>query len=602
MFEDISEETDNRTPIIKREHESFSTIPESDYVSRSSRESSWTSSQTYGTHIGYTTELEPILFDISQTTGVPSASVKYQKPDGHNGFLLQEPGALHSHEPLPDILSSIEQLVHPHGPALVRDFQNTINRSFPVIGDAFFKAYASHQMSSVDPTLLAAIYTLAVSNSNDFSLTSSSNIDVEKLEDVAFEAFSLALTKPTLSTIQAGILLMQRPHVDSRTLNTQVVGVAYELGFHLDCSSWNLSDEERSSRKMLAWALYMQDKWCSLIHGRPSLISKEHWAVKELTEDDYQDSSESSLADSSTEESKRGREMFSEMVVLTEILSTILDTFYTLKAMQEFDEASENSTRIILERAKPVQIRLKDWFTRLPTNLKMDNTTTGKPLSTGKPPWPACARFAHCHRASTPSLLCNRNYAPSLYHPLSQLHRFRYVPLSRMSIRSKNAPHFGHGLCQPPSSGASCIILVLSFQSQLCPHWYFRQFITCNSSWARGSRFLSYPSGRIQVDALRQQQVGRVPRLRRRLVGFFIEFIAKPSSKTVHVGTERQIIISVTETLLPTPRRNHGRRPGADTHRRPPYLPDPERGSSACARGGRSILLVGLCVSIVIDV
>lgn len=382
MSESFSEEIGNRTPSIKREQE-FSAMPESDHISRSSTESSWVSSQNYGTHIGYTTELEPILFDISQTTGVPSVHAKYQKPDGHNGFLFRESEAFHNRGSLSGTLNSVEQLVHPQGLSLVGDFQSTINCNFPIIGNAFFKAYATGQKSNVDPTLLAAIYTLAVSNRIHVP-HASSKIDFEKLEDTAFGLFSLALTKPALSTIQAGILLMQRPYVDSRTLNTQLVGIAYELGLHLDCSGWTIPEEERGLRKRLAWALYMQDKWCSLIHGRPSLIFKDHWAVKDLTEDDYADDSETGLTDSSREGLKRGRELFSEMVALTGILSTVLDTFYTLKAMQEFDDASANSTRIILERAKPVQIRLKDWFTHLPVNLKMDNTMTGKPSPTGK--------------------------------------------------------------------------------------------------------------------------------------------------------------------------------------------------------------------------
>ena len=62
----------------------------------------------------------------------------------------------------------------------------------------------------------------------------------------------------------------------------------------------------------------------------------------------------------------------------------MLDTFYTLQAMQDVDLAGVNGTRLILERAKPVQIRLKEWFTHLPTSLKMDDSLSGRPSSTGK--------------------------------------------------------------------------------------------------------------------------------------------------------------------------------------------------------------------------
>jgi hypothetical protein len=62
-------------------------------------------------------------------------------------------------------------------------------------------------------------------------------------------------------------------------------------------------------------------------------------------------------------------------VALTAILADILDTFYTLRAVEQFNAAGNNQTRHILEKAKPVQIRLKDWFARLPTELKMDSSS-----------------------------------------------------------------------------------------------------------------------------------------------------------------------------------------------------------------------------------
>ena len=179
---------------------------------------------------------------------------------------------------------------------------------------------------------------------------------------------------------------MQRPNVDSKTLNSQLVTAAYELGLHLDCTCWTLPASDKGLRKRLAWALFMQDKWCALIHGRPSAIVQSNWAVRTLTDDDFDDKTTVPEAPHiPDEELERGRELFKHMASLTEILSTLLDTFYTLQAMQEVDDAGPSGTRLILERAKPVQIRLKAWFAGLPNSLKMDNTMTGKPSSTGNP-------------------------------------------------------------------------------------------------------------------------------------------------------------------------------------------------------------------------
>ena len=341
--------------------------------------------QHYGTHIGYTTELEPILFDISQTAGTQVNRASYQKPDGRNAFLLDRTeDDKFENDLYSDSLLIIENLVGSHGPSLIEHFKSMTNRNFPIVEDAFFHIYESYQKSSLDPALLSAVYALSASSPAYMNGTVNSvELDVVQVEDIAFRWFAHSISKPTLSTIQAGILLMQRPNIDSKTLNSQLVGIAYELGLHLDCSSWTLSDEERSLRKRLAWALYMQDKWCSLIYGRPSSISKNHWAVRELVEEDF--TVDSALDERiPVEEVKRGRDLFCQMVALTEILSTVLDTFYTLKAMQEVDDAGLNGTRLILEKAKPVQLRLKEWFMHLPRSLKMDSTMTGKPSATGK--------------------------------------------------------------------------------------------------------------------------------------------------------------------------------------------------------------------------
>jgi hypothetical protein len=189
--------------------------------------------------------------------------------------------------------------------------------------------------------------------------------------------FSASLSKPSISTVQAGILLMQTPRVDSRALNAQLVSIAYDLGLHVDCSAWRLSAEERGLRKRLAWAVFMQDKWCSLIHGRPSLISAHHWTVQDLIADDYPDLVGEDQDEWDVEVKRRGQALFGHMVSLTKILAIVLDTFYTPEAMQEVADAGENGTQLILERAKPVQISLKNWFTQLPPSLKIESNAPG---------------------------------------------------------------------------------------------------------------------------------------------------------------------------------------------------------------------------------
>ena len=335
--------------------------------SNNSRPETSTNWQYQGAHVGYTTELDPILFDVS-----PSREPSYQKPDGRNAFLVHQPSYGRYPEPQISLVQTIERYVGPYGPSLIQHFR-AINRSLPIIEDTFFESYANRRRDSLDPALLCSIYVVAAASGlHELDKARWQQIDLVQLEDLAFGLFENALATPTLSTIQAGLLLMQRSNIDSKFLNTQLVSTAFELGLHLDCSAWSISAMEQGLRKRLAWALYMEDQWCSLVHGRPSLISKAHWAVSDLCEEDFE-SIDRLDGGASLEEAKRGRDCFCQMVALTGILSSILEALYTQKAMQEFDNANENATRLVLAKAKPIQVTLKEWFTSLPKDLKMEN-------------------------------------------------------------------------------------------------------------------------------------------------------------------------------------------------------------------------------------
>jgi hypothetical protein len=64
------------------------------------------------------------------------------------------------------------------------------------------------------------------------------------------------------------------------------------------------------------------------------------------------------------------------MIILSQILAEVLDTFYTLQAMATVTAAGAQGTHLVLQLAKPVQLKLKDWFTALPTCLRMDSSSS----------------------------------------------------------------------------------------------------------------------------------------------------------------------------------------------------------------------------------
>lgn len=490
--ESQSDTIGDRTHKIKQEYEPSRAVFEGHGLSKSPSDMSWSNPQHYKTHIGYTTELEPLLFDISQATGILTLENRYQKPDERNAFLLLDPNVDRGADVILGALSAIDEILGTLGATLMTTYRNHINRYFPIVDDTFFRTYDSRQRNTLDPTLLAAVYLLAASTGNGLHSGISSRLDIDQLEDVAFRLFGSSLGKPTLSTIQAGILLIQSPNVDSNVLNTQLVGAAYELGLHLDCSTWKVSDDECSLRKRLAWAIYSQDKWCSLIHGRPSSISTAHWAVQSLDQDEYMLNLDEDREDVSTEETKRGQELFTQMVALTEILSTVLDTFYTLKAMQEVDLAGPNGTRLILERAKPVQIRLKEWFAHLPVSLKMDDNTSGKPSSTGK------------------DSASKKNIAMLI--PQGHLHLAYFateITLHRCIIRSLSATDSDTYLSHVCRSAAKTrLISAMDFVNRLRPEhlssfWYFPSKVNFALIATFGSLLLATAPGQEETDFYR---------------------------------------------------------------------------------------------------
>ncbi|KAL9083249.1 MAG: hypothetical protein Q9165_008602 [Trypethelium subeluteriae] len=330
-------------------------------------------------HIGLSSAYDRSLLDLSQFDGRNESEVDFgtlRKVDEHECFIMYSDDITQSSYDEAGALSTVEQIVAPHGSALIDIYFRIVHPSFPIIQKQVFLDRYRNNDRQYNPALLAGIYLLALNWwSSEESLASQSKPDSARLEEIASRSLMNSMKQPKLSTMQAGLLLLQRPDADLWSLTTQLVAIGQELGLHLDCSRWQIPSWERGLRKRIAWALYMQDKWSSLIHGRPSHIFDANWAVKPLADDDFAETPiAGSQAIPSTEEERisaeQGQEVFNQMIALTSIMAEVMDTFYTQSAISDFDNAGPNATRLILERAKPVQIKLKEWFSRLPANAR----------------------------------------------------------------------------------------------------------------------------------------------------------------------------------------------------------------------------------------
>lgn len=219
-------------------------------------------------YVGATRGLEPVLLGdlaLKENCEVQLASGTLRLISSTDAFLLlPDPGTQNYEDELDD-LDTIEEIVKPHGRLLVDLYFRIVFPSFPIVHKQVYLEKYNRSYREFSPPLLAAVYLLALQYwSYDDALNKFKKPDVVELEKLARKAFADTIHRPKLSTVQAGLLLLQHTDTDSAELTAQLVSVAYGLGLHLDASNWNIPDWEKGLRKRLGWALYMQDKWSSL--------------------------------------------------------------------------------------------------------------------------------------------------------------------------------------------------------------------------------------------------------------------------------------------------------------------------------------------------
>jgi hypothetical protein len=342
-------------------------------------------SDRYSQYIGPTTDFEPSLIELStfdpQDESLLSRGTLRKVSDTDTFLMLPDyhtPG--HEHE-IQDV-DDIESIVAPHGPTLIDLYFRVIHPNYPILQKTVFLEKYGRSHREFSPPLLAAVYILAI-NWWDHSETLAPHArpNLRELERMARATLADAMHRPKLSTVQAGLLLSQRPEGDQWAPTGQLVTIGQELGLHLDCTTWKIPLWERGLRKRLAWALYMQDKWGSLIHGRPSHIFASNWAVPALTPHDFPDVEFDENDEDEVAEYERGRLLFTQMIILSQILAEVLETFYTLSAMNQVAQSGTSGIQLVLQLAKPVQLKLKEWFAALPPCLKMDNSVSPSSLA-----------------------------------------------------------------------------------------------------------------------------------------------------------------------------------------------------------------------------
>ncbi|GAB1315813.1 Fungal specific transcription factor [Madurella fahalii] len=332
----------------------------------------------YSQYIGPTTDFEPSLINLSSFDPHDESLLArgtLRRVSDNDTFLMLPDHNTPGYDHIIDDADEIERLVAPHGRKLIDLYFRVVHPGFPIIQKGVFLEKYERSHREFSPPLLAAVYILAINWwGHSEELASLPRPNVRELERLVRTTLADAMYRPKLSTIQAGLLLSQRPEGDQWAPTAQLVAIAQELGLHLDCTNWKIPPWERGLRKRLAWALYMQDKWGALVHGRPSHIFSSNWAVQQLNPNDFPDVEWDENDVEEKIEIERGRVLFGQMVQLSQILAEILETFYTLQASRTAADAGPQGTQLILSLAKPIQLKLKEWYSGLPAVVRMDNT------------------------------------------------------------------------------------------------------------------------------------------------------------------------------------------------------------------------------------
>lgn len=341
---------------------------------------------TNSVYVGATSLPEPRLVtchgSASPAPGAEAQHIRYRRMDDSTVFLQRPDQPPDGQQE--DVLDSIEALVRPHGPALANLYFRIIHPSYPILHKGVFLEKYERSYREFSPPLLAAVYALATDWwEYDLALSSKQKPPVDRLVAIATQGLTWAMGKPKLSAVQAGLLLLQRSGGDSWVLTSQMVALSEELGLHADCSPWDIPRWERGVRRRLAWAVFMQDKWGALIHGRPSHISTDHWQTPPLQLSDFPESAADEDDAEVSAEVEKGRHLFMRLAQLTEIMSEAQCTIYTpCRHPRERDERPDVIVEL-LDQVKPIALRLKHWAGTLPPELGMDSVKPRKLCANG---------------------------------------------------------------------------------------------------------------------------------------------------------------------------------------------------------------------------
>ncbi|XDG04313.1 hypothetical protein ABKA04_003928 [Annulohypoxylon sp. FPYF3050] len=325
--------------------------------------------------IGPSDYRDPILLDLRQPN--PTSSSFVRRMDDRTLFVVHSDIATVPDNKRIAVVDSVEAAVHPIGHILVDLYFRFVHPSFPILHKDVFVTKHQASYRHMAPALLAAVYLLSLDwQIHDSRLVSGDSVcqpDISALEQLAETALQDDMRTPKLSTLEAGLLLLQRSRLGSASsiwrLHAQLVAISYDLGLHVDCSSWSIPEWEIGLRRRLGWALYMQDRWTAFVHGRPALLHSDDWDLQPCSSSDFPEYTKIEGLSMGVVAAPTGWRVFLRQIELTQILNEITQTYYTTTATRRDGSLDRIGVCAAVDLAQPIIARLSQWKTTLPDDL-----------------------------------------------------------------------------------------------------------------------------------------------------------------------------------------------------------------------------------------
>ncbi|KAE8335671.1 hypothetical protein BDV24DRAFT_155804 [Aspergillus arachidicola] len=282
-------------------------------------------------------------------------------------------------------------------------FVKFIFPTLPVISRSLFGLTSTritpdqHVLNNMPVHLLAAIYASAqpFAKFDEYLsvLNAYSTPPTEQLWRIVWEILLQEIHTPHLASLQAGLLYLHKAPEKSQSAIADsasvwsfvglLVGLATSLGLQLECGPMGLPAWERRLRRRLWWAIYAEDKWRSLLMGRPPYIRNDEWDVIELDDNDFH-IDEAPLAQDVLQ-----AQQFQCFAHLSRIADEVQHDFYALRSSQRLSSNFSES----LKTARPLLQRLREWYVHLPAPLRLHHRLFASIDGTG--PQLTCLHFAY---------------------------------------------------------------------------------------------------------------------------------------------------------------------------------------------------------------